>query len=231
MEVFKKSQTMTCSLFIEDWSKDGYQHKQTVTFEYELTTKPKYELTTKPIWLISELVQDSPIIHNTETHYCYHEGNNKCVFAVTSKSDDSWFSGFNVQTRWVVTQVKIDKISVKVGMFVLTRKKTRLLPQKIVAEATKSVTKQQREILQLFKTALGVTPAHSMTPKVFACDEEETNKGNPLVKCFPCPWMSKKSVYPGSLIASDDELRNQVSIIESRLRAVDRILSNIQDPG
>jgi hypothetical protein len=41
----------------------------------------------------------------------------------------------------------------------------------------------------------------------------------------------QKSVYPGSLIASDDELRNQVSIIESRLRAVDRILSNIQDPG
>lgn len=179
---WKFSKKSNHDLFIEDWSKDGYQHKQTVTFEYELTTKPKYELTTKPIWLISELVQDSPIIHNTETHYCYHEGNNKCVFAVTSKSDDSWFSGFNVQTRWVVTQVKIDKISVKVGMFVLTRKKTRLSPQKIVAEATKSVTKQQREILQLFKTALGVTP---MTPKVFACDEEETNKGNPLVKCYP----------------------------------------------
>jgi hypothetical protein len=168
-------------------------------------------------------------MHVTQTHYCYLEGNNTFVFAVTRKLDDSWFSGFNVQIRWVVSQDTSDKISVKVGMLVLMLKKTRLLPQQIVAEATKSVMKQQRDLLQLFKMALGVTPAHSTTPKAFACDEDETSKGHPLVKCIL--WMSNKTVYPGSLIASDDELTNQVNAIERRLRAVARILSNIREPG
>jgi hypothetical protein len=208
-------------LFIDDWSKEEYQQKRAVTFEYELTTKSAR--------LISELVQGSPIMHVTQTHYCYLERNNKCVFAVTRKSDDSWCSGFNMQTRWVITPDKRDKISVKVGMFVLTLKKTRLLPQKIVAEATKSVTKQQRDLLQLVKMALGATLAHSTTPKVFAGDEDGTTKGHPLLRCIP--WISKNTVYPGSLIASDDEVTNQVSIIERNLCAVDRILSNIRDPG
>jgi hypothetical protein len=114
-------------------------------------------------------------------------------------------------------------------MFVLALKKSRLVTaDKIVAETTKRVTKQQRELLQFVKVALGV--AHSTTPKIFACDEAETSKRHPLTHCIP--WMGNETyTYPGSLIASNEELMNQVSIIERGLRAVDRISSNVREPG
>lgn len=203
--------------FLEDWSKENFTQRRTISFQYNIPPKVVDELA-------KEGIPSTRVASVTQAHYCRLEGNEKCVFSFNSKTQGLPFSDcFRIQVRWVVTRVNNDEICIKIGMFVVMIKKT-VFSRKISAEATKCVMKQQLDLLAKAEVALGIASGRFSSTNKF--DYEETETTNNLHHCMPC----KESLIAGSLIAEDEELARQVKVIKAKLRMVNVILEE-RDPG
>lgn len=199
--------------FVEPWSAEEFDLKRKVSYTHELTAR--------------DLIDHSANMYTvTHTHYLRMEGEDKLVFNILIETQGVWFSdSVSFQVRWVVTRVEEGTILIKVGIFLVQRKKT-LMARKIRAEATRGVSKNQKCMLERLKTALGSVRAVSSGRKVPTDHFDDSKSRIHLLLRKWAPWIYDQTrFYPGSLISGDDDLRNQIRAIESKLRATDVILA------
>jgi len=202
--------------FVEGWSKEMFQLKRKTRYSMVYAGPEKNE---------------PKRLQCDQEHFCrMDEAASKCIFAVKLWTEGHWFSDlFEIHVRWVIAARPVpNKVSIKVGLFVPILRHSPSAG-KVFADATRDMSRHQLALLGVVLSRVVNAGSVQQFDQVNHAQHhsicEKDAAGN--ISCCLTPWQHQVGdirILPGSLIACDDELVQQVHLLEQKLRAVETVL-------